>query len=56
MDVPDNKELGEFGGLCEIDSEGNRRKVVGASCVAITDFGEEASRRIFDGLPRETCW
>eukprot|EP00450_Noctiluca_scintillans_P003993 CAMPEP_0194502228 /NCGR_PEP_ID=MMETSP0253-20130528/24880_1 /TAXON_ID=2966 /ORGANISM="Noctiluca scintillans" /LENGTH=137 /DNA_ID=CAMNT_0039344343 /DNA_START=59 /DNA_END=472 /DNA_ORIENTATION=- len=41
VDVPDNKELGEWAGLCKIDSEGNPRKVVGASCVAITDFGEE---------------
>ena len=37
MDVPDNKELGEWAGLCEIDSEGNPRKVVGASCIAITE-------------------
>ena len=41
IDVPDNKQLGEWAGLCKIDKDGLARKVVGASCVAITDFGEE---------------
>uniref|UniRef100_A0A7S0B618 40S ribosomal protein S12 n=1 Tax=Pyrodinium bahamense TaxID=73915 RepID=A0A7S0B618_9DINO len=41
IDVPDNKSLGEWAGLCKIDKDGLPRKVVGASCVAITDFGEE---------------
>ncbi|CAE7435915.1 RPS12 [Symbiodinium sp. CCMP2592] len=41
IDVPDNKSLGEWAGLCKIDKDGMPRKVVGASCVAIIDFGEE---------------
>merc|ERR1740138_1013159 len=41
IDVPDNKSLGEWAGLCKIDSDGQAKKVVGASCVAVTDFGEE---------------
>merc|ERR1719189_35657 len=41
IDVPDNKMLGEWAGLCKIDKDGLPRKVVGASCVAVTDFGEE---------------
>merc|ERR1719473_1215889 len=41
IDVPDNKQLGEMAGLCKIDKDGLARKVVGASCVAITDFGDE---------------
>merc|ERR1719321_819977 len=41
VDVPDNKSLGEWAGLCKIDKDGLPRKVVGASCVVITDFGEE---------------
>merc|ERR1711972_464505 len=41
IDVPDNKALGEMAGLCKIDKDGLPKKVVGASCVAITDFGEE---------------
>eukprot|EP00928_Gymnodinium_smaydae_P060482 TRINITY_DN4415_c0_g1_i3.p4 TRINITY_DN4415_c0_g1~~TRINITY_DN4415_c0_g1_i3.p4 ORF type:complete len:139 (+),score=39.99 TRINITY_DN4415_c0_g1_i3:852-1268(+) len=41
IDVPDNKQLGEWAGLCKIDSDGQAKKVVGASCVAVTEFGEE---------------
>uniref|UniRef100_A0A7S4VXR7 40S ribosomal protein S12 n=1 Tax=Alexandrium monilatum TaxID=311494 RepID=A0A7S4VXR7_9DINO len=41
IDVPDNKSLGEWAGLCKIDKDGLARKVVGASCVAVTEFGEE---------------
>merc|ERR1719428_1422779 len=33
IDVPDNKSLGEWAGLCKIDSDGQPKKVVGASCV-----------------------
>uniref|UniRef100_A0A7S4R7W1 40S ribosomal protein S12 n=1 Tax=Alexandrium monilatum TaxID=311494 RepID=A0A7S4R7W1_9DINO len=43
VDVPDNKSLGEWAGLCKIDKDGLPRKVVGASCVAVTDFGDEGS-------------
>jgi len=42
VEVADNKSLGEWAGLCKIDKEGEARKVVGASCVAITDFAEES--------------
>eukprot|EP00434_Breviolum_minutum_P032121 symbB.v1.2.028408.t1/scaffold3009.1/size65478/7 len=41
VDVPDNKSLGEWAGLCKIDKDGLPRKVVGTSCVAVIDFGEE---------------
>merc|ERR1712050_636470 len=41
IDVPDNKALGEWAGLCKIDKDGLPRKVVGASAVCVTDFGEE---------------
>ena len=37
----DNKELEDWYGLCKIDSEGTPRKVAGASCVAVADFGDE---------------
>merc|ERR1712139_576223 len=43
IDVSDNKTLGEWAGLCKIDSDGNAKKVVGASCVCVTDFGEEGN-------------
>jgi small subunit ribosomal protein S12e len=43
--VSDAKKLGEWVGLCKIDSEGNARKVVGCSCVVVTDFGEDSEAR-----------
>merc|ERR1739845_100378 len=43
IDVSDNKQLGEWAGLCKIDKDGLPRKVVGASCVCVTDFGEEGN-------------
>ena len=42
VEVADNKTLGEWSGLCKIDKEGQPRKVVGASCVAIINFGEDS--------------
>ena len=39
--VADKKELGEWAGLCKIDKDGNPRKVVGASSVVVTKFGDE---------------
>lgn len=43
VEVADSKELGEWAGLCKIDQNGAARKVVGASCVAVTDFGEQSN-------------
>ncbi|XP_003741016.1 40S ribosomal protein S12 [Galendromus occidentalis] len=39
--VDSNKKLGEWVGLCKLDKEGKARKVVGCSCVAVKDYGEE---------------
>ncbi|XP_059306817.1 small ribosomal subunit protein eS12-like [Lycium ferocissimum] len=39
--VPNAKTLGEWAGLCKIDSEGKARKVVGCACVVVKDYGEE---------------
>jgi small subunit ribosomal protein S12e len=40
--IADGKKLGEWAGLCILDREGNARKVVGASCVVVKDYGEES--------------
>ncbi|CAA20050.1 40S ribosomal protein S12 [Schizosaccharomyces pombe] len=40
--VADPKILGEWAGLCVLDRDGNARKVVGCSCVAVTDYGEDS--------------
>jgi small subunit ribosomal protein S12e len=40
--IADGKKLGEWAGLCVVDREGNARKVVGASCVVVKDYGEES--------------
>eukprot|EP00252_Welwitschia_mirabilis_P017952 TRINITY_DN40082_c0_g1_i1.p1 TRINITY_DN40082_c0_g1~~TRINITY_DN40082_c0_g1_i1.p1 ORF type:complete len:142 (-),score=12.40 TRINITY_DN40082_c0_g1_i1:228-653(-) len=42
ISVPSAKQLGEWAGLCKIDSEGKARKVVGCSCVVVKDYGEES--------------
>ncbi|KAB7502823.1 UNVERIFIED_CONTAM: hypothetical protein RMT77_009381 [Armadillidium vulgare] len=39
LKVDTNKTLGEWAGLCKIDREGKPRKVVGSSCVVVTDYG-----------------
>ncbi|KAK7316902.1 hypothetical protein RJT34_00698 [Clitoria ternatea] len=41
LTVPSAKTLGEWAGLCKIDSEGKARKVNGCSCVVVKDLGEE---------------
>jgi len=41
VNCPSAKELGEWAGLCSLDAEGNPKKVVGASAVAVIDYGEE---------------
>ncbi|KAJ3295645.1 40S ribosomal protein S12 [Blyttiomyces sp. JEL0837] len=43
--VSDAKKLGEWVGLCKIDSAGEARKVVGCSCVVVKDFGEDSEAR-----------
>lgn len=43
--VPDGKQLGEWAGLCVVDRDGNARKVVGASCVVVKDWGEDTEAR-----------
>eukprot|EP00271_Cylindrocystis_brebissonii_P007479 TRINITY_DN2104_c0_g1_i1.p1 TRINITY_DN2104_c0_g1~~TRINITY_DN2104_c0_g1_i1.p1 ORF type:complete len:145 (-),score=51.14 TRINITY_DN2104_c0_g1_i1:540-974(-) len=39
--VPEAKKLGEWAGLCKIDSKGEARKVKACSCVVVKDYGEE---------------
>ncbi|KAJ1660421.1 40S ribosomal protein S12 [Dispira simplex] len=43
--VSDSKKLGEWAGLCQIDREGNPRRVVACSCVVVTNWGEESEAR-----------
>jgi len=40
LKVDDSMKLGEWAGLCKRDKTGNARKVVGASCVVIRDYGK----------------
>eukprot|EP00043_Microstomoeca_roanoka_P026482 m.11726 g.11726 ORF g.11726 m.11726 type:complete len:142 (+) comp6645_c0_seq1:249-674(+) len=41
--VEDKKQLGEWAGLCKIDKDGNARKVVKCSCVAVKALRESAA-------------
>ena len=43
--VSDAKLLGEWAGLCQIDREGNARKVVGASRVVVKNWGSDSDER-----------
>ena len=43
--VSDAKQLGEWAGLCQLDREGNARKVVGASCVVVKNWGNDSEER-----------
>eukprot|EP01025_Chloroclados_australasicus_P034299 TRINITY_DN3508_c2_g1_i1.p1 TRINITY_DN3508_c2_g1~~TRINITY_DN3508_c2_g1_i1.p1 ORF type:complete len:148 (+),score=26.36 TRINITY_DN3508_c2_g1_i1:140-583(+) len=40
--VPERMQLGELAGMCKLDSEGKAQKVVGCSCVVVTDYGDES--------------
>nr|XP_023929763.1 40S ribosomal protein S12-like [Quercus suber] len=46
MTVPSAKTLGEWAGLCKIDSEGKATKVVDCSCVVVKVCGYEWSHII----------
>lgn len=41
--VSDAKVLGQWAGLAKIDREGKPRKVVGCSCVVITNYGADSA-------------
>lgn len=43
--IADAKKLGEWAGLCQLDREGNARKVVGCSCVVVKDWGQDSEER-----------
>lgn len=43
--VSDAKLLGEWAGLCQLDREGNARKVVGCLCVVIRNWGADSKER-----------
>jgi len=45
LKIEDSKDLGEWVGLCKIDSEGKARKVVGCSCAVIRAWGEDSRAR-----------
>eukprot|EP01121_Diplochlamys_sp_Union-15-3_P012718 TRINITY_DN3853_c0_g1_i1.p1 TRINITY_DN3853_c0_g1~~TRINITY_DN3853_c0_g1_i1.p1 ORF type:complete len:133 (-),score=24.58 TRINITY_DN3853_c0_g1_i1:60-458(-) len=47
LKVPDGKQLGQWAGLCKLDKDGNPRKVVGASCVVVKDYGDRSAHLDF---------
>ncbi|CAD2086074.1 40S ribosomal protein S12, putative [Plasmodium vinckei brucechwatti] len=51
----DSKDLGQWSGLFKVDKEGNARKIIGASSVAVIDFGEESAERDFLMSQKQTA-
>jgi len=53
--VPDSKQLGEWAGLCVLDSDGKPRKVVACSCVVVKDYGQKSPslEQLIDYLKRQ---
>ena len=47
IEMDSRDDLGEWLGLCKYDTEGNARKVRGASSIAVKDFGEETEALSF---------
>lgn len=47
INVPDSKQLGEWAGLCKVDSSGRPRKIVAASCVVVKNYGEPSAELDF---------
>ena len=41
IQVPDNKTLGVWAGLCKMDKKAEPRKIVRTSAVVITNYGEK---------------
>ena len=45
LNLADSKTIGEWAGMCKIDSEGTPIKIVGCSCVVVKSWGEESPAR-----------
>ncbi|KAJ4458417.1 putative 40S ribosomal protein [Paratrimastix pyriformis] len=48
--VDDNKDLGQWVGLCKIDKEGKARKIVACSCCAVRDYCTQDNTEAFEYL------